>query len=266
MELSFKIQQFEGPLDLLLHLIEKNKVDILDIPIAQITDQYFAYIEEMRRADMDVMSEFLVMAATLLDIKSRMLLPPEKDEEGEEIDPRSELVQKLLEYKIFKQMSYELRNREDGAGKKLFRHESIPAPVRSYREPVDLDVLLADVTLMRLHAVFRDVMKRQEDRIDPQHSNFGRIEKEEIDSRSVMLDVEKKIMSGKKCTFRSLLTRKKGRVYTVVTFLTILELLRMGRIGVEQEDSFGEIYITVRDRREWNSDYTDVTLDEIEGI
>ncbi len=169
-------------MDLLLHLIEKNKVDILDIPIAQITDQYFAYIEEMRRADMDVMSEFLVMAATLLDIKSRMLLPPEKDEEGEDIDPRSELVEKLLEYKIFKSMSYELKDREDGAGEILYRSESVPPSVKSYREPVDLDELLSDVTLMRLHAVFMDVMKRRDERIDPIRSTFGTIEREEVDS------------------------------------------------------------------------------------
>ena len=96
MALEVKLQAFEGPLDLLLHLIEKNKVDIYDIPIVEITDQYLETIRQMEEADMNVMSEFLVMAATLLDIKARMLLPREKDEEGEEVDPRSELVEKLL--------------------------------------------------------------------------------------------------------------------------------------------------------------------------
>ena len=98
MELEFKLEKFEGPLDLLLHLIDKNKVDIYDIPIADITDQYMEYVRQMEEEDMDVMSEFLVMAATLLDIKCRMLLPKEVNEEGEEEDPRAELVQKLLEY------------------------------------------------------------------------------------------------------------------------------------------------------------------------
>ena len=93
MELEFKLEKFEGPLDLLLHLIDKNKVDIYDIPIADITDQYMEYVRQMEEEDMDVMSEFLVMAATLLDIKCRMLLPKEVNEEGEEEDPRAELVQ-----------------------------------------------------------------------------------------------------------------------------------------------------------------------------
>ena len=102
--LEFKLEKFEGPLDLLLHLIDKNKVDIYDIPIALITEQYMEYLDQLKEDDydMDTMSEFLVMASTLLDIKCRMLLPKEKDEEGEEIDPRTELVQRLLEYKIYK--------------------------------------------------------------------------------------------------------------------------------------------------------------------
>ena len=102
---QYKVSDFEGPLDLLLYLIEKNKIDIYDIPIAVITEQYFDYLDEMRRADMDIMSEFLVMAATLLRIKSQMLLPKEVNEEGEEEDPREELVGRLVEYKIYK---YEL--------------------------------------------------------------------------------------------------------------------------------------------------------------
>ena len=112
MALSVKLEVFEGPLDLLLHLIEKNKVDIYDIPIVVITAQYLEYIRQMQTQDMNVMSEFLVMAATLLDIKCRMLLPKEVNEEGEEEDPRAELVQRLLEYKMYKYMSYELKDRQ----------------------------------------------------------------------------------------------------------------------------------------------------------
>ena len=99
MAISVKLEKFEGPLDLLLHLIEKNKIDIYDIPIVEITAQYLDYVRQMQEEDMNVMSEFLVMAATLIDIKCRMLLPVEVNEEGEEEDPRAELVQKLLEYK-----------------------------------------------------------------------------------------------------------------------------------------------------------------------
>ena len=114
MGIPVKLQVFEGPLDLLLHLIDKNKIDIYDIPIVEITRQYMEYIREMERTDLNIMSEFLLMAATLLDIKSKMLLPKEVNEEGEEEDPRQELVEQLLQYKLYKYMSYELRDREMG--------------------------------------------------------------------------------------------------------------------------------------------------------
>jgi len=110
MAIQVKLEAFEGPLDLLLHLIDKNKIDIYDIPIVEITQQYLEYIRQMETEDMNVMSEFLLMAATLLDIKCQMLLPKEVNEDGEEEDPRAELVQKLLEYKMYKYMSFELRD------------------------------------------------------------------------------------------------------------------------------------------------------------
>ena len=112
--ITYKLEHFEGPLDLLLHLIEKNKIDIYDIPIADITAQYLEYVRQMEREDLNIVSEFLVMAATLLDIKARMLLPREVDEEGEEIDPRAELVERLLEYKRYKLLADELADRERG--------------------------------------------------------------------------------------------------------------------------------------------------------
>ena len=123
MPISVKLPVFEGPLDLLLHLIEKNKIDIYDIPITKITDQYLEYVHQMDREDMDVTSEFLVMAATLLDIKSRMLLPREVDSETgeEEADPREELVQRLLEYKMYKYLSEELSVCREQAGVRYFR-------------------------------------------------------------------------------------------------------------------------------------------------
>ena len=110
MELKVKLEKFEGPLDLLLHLLEKNKVEIYDIPIVEITNQYMDYIHEMNRQDLNLMSEFMVMAATLLHIKSKMLLP-KKEEEQEEEDPRAELVQQLLEYKLYKSISFQLKDR-----------------------------------------------------------------------------------------------------------------------------------------------------------
>ncbi len=253
MAIPVKLQVFEGPLDLLLHLIDKNKVNIYDIPIAEITDQYLSYIAGMETQDLEVMSEFLVMAATLLDIKTRMLLPQRQQEDGEEEDPRAELVEQLLQYKMFRYMSQELKDREVDAACHLYREASIPLEVASYREPVDLTDLLAGVNLSRLNDLFKDLLRRQDDRVDPIHSRFGRIEKDEVDLAETMQFVESQIMEQKSCTFRSLLSLRKGKQYVVVTFLTMLELMRLGRISVAQEGTFEEIYITARDPSEWKS-------------
>ena len=136
MGIEVKLTAFEGPLDLLLHLIEKNKVDIYDIPIAVITEQYLEYLDEMQRADMDNMSEFLVMAATLLRIKSQMLLPKEVNEEGEEEDPRAELVKRLIEYKVYKYASSELKDLNVEANKCMYKLPTLPDEVLAYREPI----------------------------------------------------------------------------------------------------------------------------------
>ncbi len=243
MAIPVKLQAFEGPLDLLLHLIEKNKVNIYDIPIVEITAQYMEYISQLQAESLDVMSEFLVMAATLLDIKSRMLLPPEVTEEGEEIDPREELVQKLLEYKMYKYMSYELRERQEDASFHLFKEPTIPEAVKAYRQPVDVEELLSDVTLQKLHALFRDMMRRQENRIDPIRSKFGSLKRDEIDLSGTMRFVEQYIVERGECMFRELLALKRGKVYKIVTFLTLLEMMKIGKVEVEQEETFADIHI-----------------------
>ena len=154
MGISYKLDNFEGPLDLLLHLIDKNKVNIYDIPIVTITEQYLDYMKHMETEDLNIVSEFLVMAATLIDIKARMLLPKEVNEEGEEEDPRAELVARLLEYKYFKYMASELRDREVGADRLLFKTPTVPAEVSKYEPPIDLDKLLDGLTLAKLQEIF----------------------------------------------------------------------------------------------------------------
>ena len=139
MDLTVKLQVFEGPLDLLLHLLDKNKVNIYDIPIVEITNQYMEYIRAMKRQDLNVMSEFLVMAATLIDIKSRMLLPVEETEDEEAEDPRAELVAQLLEYKMYKCISYELKDRQLDAQKVMFKEPTIPEEVSAFEEPVNME-------------------------------------------------------------------------------------------------------------------------------
>ena len=197
-----KIDEFEGPLDLLLHLIEKNKVNIYDIPIVEITNQYMDYIHQMEREDLNVMSEFMVMAATLISIKCRMLLPREVTEEGEEEDPREELVRQLLEYKMYKYMSYELRDRMAEAAKNVYKLPTIPKEVLSYREPVDTEDLLDGLTLEKLNQIFQSVMKRQEDKIDPIRSKFGKIEKEEVSLPEKMEEIEAYALEHKTFRFR----------------------------------------------------------------
>jgi segregation and condensation protein A len=246
MGISVKLQVFEGPLDLLLHLIDKNKVNIYDIPIVEITEQYLEYVNQMPRQDLDVVSEFLVMAATLLDIKSKMLLPKEINEEGEEEDPREELVQKLLEYKMYKYMSYELRDREVFAERSLYKKPTIPAEVAKYEPPVDLDELLADVTLVKLNAIFTQVMKRREDKVDPIRSKFKNIEKEEVSLPDKIAFIRDYVKTKKTFRFRKLLESQHSKMHIIVSFLAILELMKMGEITVEQKEIFDDIIVTAR--------------------
>ena len=244
-DLNVKLQVFEGPLDLLLHLLEKNKVNIYDIPIVEITGQYLEYIAEMKRQDLNIMSEFLVMAATLLDIKSRMLLPVEETEEEEE-DPRAELVQKLLEYKMYKCISYELRDRQVDAQRVMYKLPTIPREVLEYEEPVDPAMLLADLTLARLNMIFKSIMRKQVDRIDPIRSKFGRIEKEEVSLEEKVAYVEDYARSHPSFSFRALLEAQSTKMEVIVTFLSILELMKLGKITISQEYIFDDIKIESR--------------------
>ena len=244
MALQVKLEAFEGPLDLLLHLIEKNKVDIYDIPIVEITAQYLEYIKAMETEDMNIMSEFLVMAATLLDIKCRMLLPKEVNEEGEEEDPRAELVQKLLEYKMYKYMSYELKDRQLDAARTWFKDKTLPKEIEDYKPPVDMEALLGDADLSKLQELFKSVMRRQEDKIDPVRSTFGQIEKDEIDMDLKTGYIDNYIKTHKTFSFRALLEKQKSKMEVIVSFLVILEMMKLGRISIVQEDTFDDIIIT----------------------
>lgn len=247
MSLAVKLQVFEGPLDLLLHLIEKNKVDIYDIPIVSITDQYLEYVREMHHEDMNIMSEFLVMAATLIDIKCRMLLPKEVNEEGEEEDPRAELVQKLLEYKMYKYMSYELKDKHHDAQKVWFKSQTLPKEVSEYVPPLDYDELIGEHNLAGLRTIFESVMKKRENKIDPIRSKFGKIEKDEVDMDAKMIYVQDLVLLQKHCSFRTLLEKQHSKMEVIVTFLVILELMKIGKIMIEQQDAFEDIYITSKE-------------------
>ena len=234
MDISFRLESFEGPLDLLLHLIEKNKMDIYDIQISVITDQYMEYLAGMGK-DADTMSEFLVMAATLLDIKAKMLLPVEKDEEGNEEDPRLELVSQLLEYKLYKYMSYELKDLEIDASRAMYREPKIPPEVKNYTAPIDLDVFLKDVTLSRLKEVFDDVLKRSSLKVNQEAVAFGRIRREPVSMPDRINYIRRYTARHKSFSFRSLIEKQKTREYVIVTFLAVLELMKAGQLIAVQE-------------------------------
>ena len=246
MKIDVKLEAFEGPLDLLLHLIEKNKVNIYDIPIVEITNQYMEYIQEMERStSMESMSEFLVMAATLLKIKSRMLLP--KEEKEEEEDPREELVQRLVEYKMCRYAAGELKDMSVDAEKVFYKPETIPKEIREYEEPIRPLEIVGDVTLEKLNQVFQIVMRRKKDREDPVRSRFGKIEKEKYKVEDRMRDIRRQIQGLRRINFRTLLDIQPTKEMVIVTFLAVLELMKVGQVTVSQESNFGEIYMDAAD-------------------
>ena len=244
MTISYKLEKFEGPLDLLLHLIEKNKIDIYDIPIVEITKQYLDYVNQMEKEDLNIVSDFLVMAATLLDIKSRMLLPAlEVEEDGEETDPRAELVARLLEYKKYKLLAQELAEMEDQAGDVLFKKPTVPREVAKYEPPVDLDQMLDGLTLAKLQRIFDSVMRRQKEKVDPIRSKFGTIKREPISLETKIMDVMHYARKHRKFSFRQMLERQRDKLEVVVSFLAILELMKIGKIHLTQEHTFDDMWI-----------------------
>lgn len=243
MAIDVKLRVFEGPLDLLLHLIEKNQVNIYDIPIVTITEQYLQYLEEMQSQDLDIMSEFLVMAATLINIKAKMLLPKDEEAEEEEEDPRAELVRRLLEYKMYKYAATELKDMELDASYALFKQATIPREVEDFKEEIDPAELCDGLTLSRLNEIFQMVMKKQVDKIDPIRSKFGTIEKEEISIEDKMESIRSDVRGLKGISFRTLLEIQATKINIIVTFMAILELMKVGAVTVRQEGLFGDIVI-----------------------
>ncbi len=224
-ELSFKIDVFEGPLDLLLHLISKNKVSICDIPISMITDQYFAYIELMQQLDMEIGGEFLVMASQLLYIKSKMLLPSD-DEEDE--DPRAELADRLEEYRRYKEISAEMEKLS----------HSMESVVFKGAEPLNLPKVKTEnreIPIEKLFEAFFTVIDRSATRkpIDPK--TFKRvIGRTNYSVRTASKSVIGKLKKGEKTAFEELFTGLKVRGEYVATFLALLELIKESAVMVVQ--------------------------------
>jgi segregation and condensation protein A len=224
------LEAFEGPLDLLLYLIRRQNLDILNIPIAEITRQYMSYIELMHELRLDLAGEYLVMAAMLAEIKSRMLLPrPETDEEGEEEDPRAELVRRLQEYERYKQAAEDI-DALPREGRDRFAAHARLAERRVIR-------VAPEVSFESLVKSFSSVMRRVA--LYTQH----RISLEPISIRQRMSDLLSRLREGTYVVFGSLLSKEEGRDGVVVSFLALLELVRTGFAGITQAGLFAPIHI-----------------------
>ncbi len=243
MSISVKLEVFEGPLDLLLHLIDKNKVNIYDIPINEITEQYIDYIQKVEYNALDSMSEFLVLASELISIKSKMLLPKDEEDESDE-DPRHELVERLLEYKMFKYISDLLKDKELDASKTIYKEPTIPDEVNYYKEEIDPSDVLGDITLSNIQKVFTSLLKKQGDKIDPIRSKFGEIKQEKISVEDKLKEIIKYASNHKKFLFTDLLSEHISKPELIVVFLGILELTKSGQVVIRQNNLFDDFIIT----------------------
>lgn len=235
---TIKLNNFEGPFDLLFYLVEKNKIDIYDIPIAEITDQYMEYLEAMQRLDLEIASEFLVMAATLLHIKSRMLLPSrETVDEQEETDPREELIMRLVEYKKYKDFAEYLKEQEK---KWELVHYKLPEIIPDLVITEELDVS-AEV----LRSCYIRVMGQYKGRINDVSNKMKHIlDREKVSLRAKIKEILDIIGRGIRICFSKLYnTAQKSRLEVATGFLAVLEVTKLGKASVEQPKAFGEIYI-----------------------
>ena len=249
--LLFKLPAFEGPLDLLLHLIKESKIDIYDIPIAQITQQYIQYIDLMKDLNLDIAGEFLVMASTLVHIKSKLLLPPdEKQAEDQVEDPRSELVQRLLEYKAFKETSSEFREKEN-IWRNIFRRTP---PLEQFADD-ESEPLLFEVSLFDLMSAFKDLLsKRPLETLE--------ISRETLTVADKINYIIERLESEEGIKFEDLFEDGLTKIALIVTFLAFLEIIRLGLIKAYQERAFSSIWIIKAQKTETEVDSADQTVDE----
>lgn len=246
---SYKIMidAFEGPMDLLLHLIDKAQIDIYDIPINHITEQFIQYIYHMEELNLDIASEFLIMAATLVEIKSKMLLPSEKQDtnlqlEMEELDPRAELVRRLVEYKKYKAVSQELRLFEDIQSKVYYKPKE---DLFDYDEKeIKLEGL--DVNIL-LKSISKIIEKRNKsDRV----LDINEIQRDEYTLEECINDIQNMLKNNVILKFSNLIDEGSSRKEIIVCFLSVLELIRMKQITVDQEEDFSDLIITKRTEEE----------------
>lgn len=243
MAVEVRLPAFEGPLDLLLHLIEKSQVDIYDIPIYEITQQYLACLDEWNKKNMEIASEFIVMAATLINIKAKMLVPVQKEAEDEE-DPREELIRRLLEYKRYKEAASHLRALEPDADRLWLCRKTeeirIPAP-----KPT-IEQLLTGRTLQSFYEAFARALKSQKESIDPLRSTFRSVAKDSYTIEEKIQDLMRTLEALETVSYYSLRARSETRQEEITYFLAMLELNRSAKVYLQQEEAFADIIMLPR--------------------
>lgn len=239
--MNFKINEFEGPLDLLLHLIKENKMDIMNIEIERITDQYISYLNEQEKMNLEIASEYLVMASELIELKSKLLLPnPKTDEESEEeIDPREELVNRLLEYQAYKEITKVLKEKEE-LRKEIYTKS--PENIKQYVE--EETKLSSDITLDDLVEAFKKYLERKKE----SKPLKTKVTTNEISVSSRRLEIKSILKKRPKISFFELFP-VLNKEYVVATFLAILEMAKNKELRITQEKNFDDIICEVPDEK-----------------
>ncbi len=245
----FRLENFEGPLDLLLHLIEKNKIDINNIPIAQLTDSYLEYLDMLESMNMDNLSEFIVMAATLIELKSKLLLPPDESEEEEEGDPREELVRRLMEYKQYKEAARDFAGRWEESGAPIFKDcdNALKEEILKGNDDKSIDDILNGADGDMLYKAFLEVMKRKELRVDKIRSDFDHVVKDPFTVEDKMTHIKNALSVKGSLEFTELFGKRSSKSEKITTFLALLELMRAKFIEVSQDNTFGRIMISKKE-------------------
>lgn len=240
---TVKVRQFEGPFDLLLFFIERDELDIHDIPIAQITADFLAYIRHMETMNLDVASEFILVAATLMRIKASMLIPrKEIDEEGNEIDPRQELAQKLIEYKKYKSVIDEMSALEENRHFR-FSRGNVSSELKSIAEKALIDVELESLNLFKLLQTFQQLMQQFEAK---QNQTIHQIVRFDYTIEKQQEYIFTKLEKGKKTRFERIFTDLENRIHAVVTFIALLELLNLQHIELIQGEGVNNFWLMAR--------------------
>jgi segregation and condensation protein A len=239
--MNIHIDVFDGPLDLLYGLIEKNRIDIYDIPIAEITDQYIAFIGTLPDIDMDLTASFIVMAATLLEIKSKLLLPSPAGE-AEESDPREQLVRRLLEYKQYKEAAKKLGEAFNELGTMYFRERDGSAFAVPPSKP-ELSELMRGVDLSGLQDAFVELLRRRERSVDRLHAGYGGVYRDKFTVEEKIVYIKQRLMKENSVEFEALFDERAVRAEIITTFLALLELIKACEIRAAQEGNFRKIII-----------------------